>query len=194
MKRGYVVVSDLVCTFSHFFYVRSERTGYASSSGDCLPDDRRKRCRIYGHCVMKPTHLYGIRIEGHCGGCRILVTSRTDAQQKRFGDTCLSFADPGSTQSPIPNHAQKFCGPKKQLLGRKVKSKCFCNPGDDVEADANVGRIEDRSVGQSSSPQLRDVVEIDLARAQRDLFEQRQRRAQPAVDLSLAPISKDLTC
>jgi hypothetical protein len=41
--------------------------------------------------------------------------------------------------------------------------------------------------------QLRDVVAIDLAGEQRDLFEEGQRRAQTLVDLSFAPISKDFT-
>ena len=43
-------------------------------------------------------------------------------------------------------------------------------------------------------PQFRDVVAIDLAGEERDLFEEGQCRAQTVVDLSFAPVCKDFTC
>jgi len=43
-------------------------------------------------------------------------------------------------------------------------------------------------------PQRGDVVVIDLAGCQRDLFEQGQCGAQTVVDLSFAPIGKDFAC
>ena len=42
-------------------------------------------------------------------------------------------------------------------------------------------------------PQFRDVVAIDLAGRERDLFEQGECRAQTVVDLSFTPVSKNFT-
>ena len=126
--------------------------------------------------MTKTSHLHRIRIERRCG------------------HTLLLFAAPESTQSLIAKHAEQFRGSRKQLLRRNVESECFCNPGDDVEADANVRCVENRAVGQSRSPQFRDVASFDLTGEEGDLFEESECSAQPVVELSFAPVNKEFTC
>jgi hypothetical protein len=40
MKRSYVFIRDLVCMFSYFSYIRTERPGNVSTGSYCLPDNR----------------------------------------------------------------------------------------------------------------------------------------------------------
>jgi len=116
MKRGDVVISDLVCVFSYLSYKRSQRARYVSTFDYRLPDNCWKRCRTRSYSMTQTSHLQRVRIESSRRRCRIILTLRSDAHQKRFGDRCRSFGGPESTQSLIPNHAQKFCGSRKQLL------------------------------------------------------------------------------
>ena len=40
MKRSYVFIRDLVCMFSYFSHIRTERPGNVSTGSYCLPDNR----------------------------------------------------------------------------------------------------------------------------------------------------------